>query len=314
MNLSIFNFNKSFLIFLIVLIFLGTCEVVIRKYDTLLSKDVNHIKDIPNVIEELCNSNQSRILFLGNSLTRCGIVSEVVKTQYFRSFRKAVNIYKIYPDDTTVLEWYYLLDSLLKKCNSCPDIVIIPFSNNQLRDPVIAFENIQRLSQFTDYQNMFEVIEFANFSFGQIVDYSLCKFSVFYRNKNRIQKRILDLVPSYRETARRINVGLNEASDKKIDPQLWNTYRSLNAIISIAKSKNLKIIFVSVPLPEEYIIDRHILQIIMQAKMEFIDCRTVPGITSNHYLDGMHLNQDGAYLFTSCLSKYLIHKNILSAR
>ena len=85
-------------------------------FEESLSKDIAHI----NSIDEIAGSRND-IIFLGNSLTRHGID----KNQIRKSLSNSSHIGYIYPDDTSIIEWYYIFKSYFVDKNNVPNDIVI---------------------------------------------------------------------------------------------------------------------------------------------------------------------------------------------
>ena len=108
-------------------------------FEESLSNDIAHI----NSIDEIAGSRND-IIFLGNSLTRHGID----KNQIRKSLSNNSHIGYIYPDDTSIIEWYYIFKSYFVDKNNVPNDIVILFATDQLRSSEIEFEEIQRISKY----------------------------------------------------------------------------------------------------------------------------------------------------------------------
>ena len=87
---------------------LAAVELCLYFFEDRLSLDLQHIKHIPGIVEELREGDGERILFLGNSLTRAGIQADTVAATWAKRGMSNTTIRLIYPDDTTLSDWFYL--------------------------------------------------------------------------------------------------------------------------------------------------------------------------------------------------------------
>jgi hypothetical protein len=305
MNLSIFGSKKATLVVSAVIGILMGIEIALVKMESFLSLDILHLKAIPGIAKSLSSSEAVNILFLGNSLTREGIDGDIMKRKLIAKDRSTVNIGLVYPDDTSILEWFYILkyQFILKK--SHPDYIIINFGNYQLADRYLDFEKIQRISSYVQKDDLLSVMTEEKLNIGQSFDLFLAKFWRTFANRQRIQNRILNILPHYRYTAGRINdMFVNHASTGSEKTNSGFNY--LEKFIEMAKNNDIHIIFAAMPLPSKYNIDAEVLDLIKMNGMTFIDARNIPGITEKQYSDGYHLNREGAIIYSDFLSSQIL--------
>ena len=86
-------------------------------------------------------------------------------------------------------------------------------------------------------------------------------------------------------------------------------YRHLDKIIEMVEIAGIELIFCAMPLPESYTIDKKIISIIKGS-----DNCTIIGFnednyfTDYHFVDGYHLNPEGAQLFTESFVDMISNK------
>ena len=258
-------------------------------FEESLSKDIAHI----NSIDEIAGDRNS-IIFLGNSLTRHGIDKNQISNSLFNSS----NIGYIYPDDTSIIEWYYIFKSYFLDKNNLPNNIVIPFAIDHLESSEIEFEEIQRISKYVPLLRSGFVLNREDLSLSEVIDFYLCKALSIYANRERISKRILDLLPKYRQLIRSLNNNIPNQQKALEDAN----YSHLSDIIQLADSAGCKIWFFAMPVQKSYMIKDEIISIIKKSKYSRLyDLRNYDKYGDIHFLDGYHLNHYGATIFTKDL-------------
>ena len=134
------------------------------------------------------------------------------------------------------------------------------------------------------------------------IDFYLCKALSIYANRGKISKRVLDLLPKYRQLTRSLNNNIPYQQKALEDAN----YSHLSDIIQLADSVGCKIWFCAMPVQKSYVIKDEIISIIKKSKYSRLyDLRNYDKYGDIHFLDGYHLNQYGATIFTTDLIENL---------
>lgn len=272
--------------------------MILTFYEDKLSKDLAHINSFERI-----SSNNNNILVIGNSLTREGIDSQLIKRgiDNRKTSKKAIGY--IYPDDTSIIEWYYIFTSYYTQLKIYPKYIFVIFAEDQLVSREIQFEEIQRISKYTQFKSLFDVIRNEGLSLSQSIDLYLSKIFRFYSNRERINKRILDIIPNYRTTFRKLNY---ELKPKKIKTEDKKEYYHLNRLISLINVLKIQTKFIAIPISKSYDIDQRLSRIINNSQYcELVNFQNTKKFTENDFFDGYHLNQDGAIKFSNQFLEYL---------
>src|SRR5690242_2302209 len=123
------NFRSESRVLLSVALVFAVGEGALRMGVQHLSADVQHIRSIPARAERLSHASGLRILFLGNSLTREGVRLGVIGGQL--SCPGPVALEAAYPDNATVLDWYYLFRNDFGG-ERAPNVLVLNFARGQL--------------------------------------------------------------------------------------------------------------------------------------------------------------------------------------
>mgnify|MGYP001174653175 FL=1 len=260
-----------------------------RVFEESLSKDIVHINSIDEIARD-----KNNIIFLGNSLTRHGID----KNQIRKLFSNRMHVGYIYPDDTSIIEWYYIFKSYFIDNNNVPDNIVICFAIDQLKSSDIEFEEIQRISKYVPLNRSGFVIDRENLSLAETIDFYLCKSLNIYANRERLSKRVLNILPKYRQLIRSIN---NNIPNQKIERE-DSDYSHFTDMIQLADSVGCNILFCAMPIPKNYSINDEIISTLKMSKYcKLYDFRDSNIFSDIHFLDGYHLNEFGATIFTTHL-------------
>jgi len=265
-------------------------ELLLYIYEDSLSKDIAHINSVHKSIPE------KDIIIIGNSLTREGVDKAIVNRHVSKLNLKGIEIGYLYPDDTSIIEWYYIVKSLINKKESSPKSVIINFASNHLATENFEFEEIQRISYWIPFEQLYSVALDEQFTFSEIFQLYMSKWFRLYRYKERLGKRVLDILPYYRATMRTLNKTIQKYDSNQ---QSHSRYKHLNQLVELSTAKNIEIIFCAMPLPTKYELSDKVLSIISESKLcRLYDLQNMGEYSKSDFKDSYHLNKFGAAKFT----------------
>jgi len=277
------------------------CEVGLRLVAHRLSADVAHIGDIPRIARSMRSGTRPRILFFGNSLTRQGVdLSAIREVLQAGSSLEPVTPAKVYIDDTAVLDWYYALKHYFSG-QDAPEYVVLGYVGNQLSDASTVHPD-RIAGYFGGTQVAGEL--FANDlpDFGSRVDFALSSALTLFSEKERIRTQILSMVlPDYRKAAQRLNQAVS--SSKNDSPV--ERYTRLGRLVRLCRERGIRLIIVAMPLPAVYPIDDQLVRTLGDDNIPLLDMRSVRGVSHDSFLDGFHLNPQGAHAYTRSLATRL---------
>jgi len=285
------------------------CEVAVRHAAPSLSKDMQHIREFPEIARELHSSQRLEILFLGNSLTGAGTDLDAFQSELEQSaLHPAYGI--VCPDNTTLSEWYYIFKNVFAVRQQAPDVAIIGFHNRQMCDSETI--RTRKLGHdFCEFGDTAEVFEHDLTGFDERATYLLSSFSAAYAYQDRIKHRTLDrIIPDFRFGMGRINE-IIRARRKIRETQASRiprpTYRRLKRFMAMLRRSGTHGVFVAMP-SGDWALDPAIAEIVRQAGMTFVDGRTtvLPVLTRDYFRDGYHLDKAGAGIYSRFLAKKLV--------
>ncbi len=293
-------------------------ESAMRLMGTRLSRDLVQIQAIPAIAEELVGHSpqQVKILFMGNSLIREGVVAPLIEEQLCRTLHGPISVRRVTTDATGIPEWYYAFKQFFADAACVPDILILGFEGDgggHLSDQRQVFPN--RLGQhFCQLADVPEAFEYDVKSLDQRVDFLAASMSCAYANRDRIQKRVLDLmIPDYQSAARHMNAmmansdkGLHKQAETEVVPE----FHRLSRMIALAEENKVRLIFVAMPVPRQYSVDPALVHVASVHGIPLIDGRAVPGISADMFPDGYHMNQSAATTFSDFLAEQLASSEV----
>ena len=270
-------------------------ELLLALFENSISIDISHTNSIKTII-----SKKNDIIIIGNSLTREGINKDYFREKLITVTNSDLKIGYIYPDDTSIIEWYYILKSSFDEYQNTPNHLMINFAKDQLRTPIIEFEEIQRIANYLRFDQLKYFIIKEDFSFSEIIDVYLSKTFRIFRHKERIAKRVLDIIPGYRQTIRKLNQSIKPNSELGLNLP----YKHLIDITKLVDSLGINTTFFAMPLPNEYQINERVKSIINQsAQCNLINMQDDSLYIDKYFDDGYHLNHKGSNIFTKYLVK-----------
>ncbi len=302
MNSSISSFKTELRVIGLVLAVLLLCEIAMRLTETSLSRDLVHIRAIPRIAEDMTAKPGIRVLFLGNSQTRCGVDERVFASECDAEGTPRMSVARVFPDATSVVIWFYAFKRFFIDSGRIPDILVVNFSGRHLQDPSAV--NATVLGGFyARMDDMPEIFRNDIKEFGDRAEFLLAAWSSAFANRERVSPRVLDvLVPFYRSNSELVNKSIGgKASRRSTAP----TYGTLKRLLRLAAENNVKVIAVAMPLATKYSVDPQLKNVIEEAGMKFIDARKVDGLKPKLFPDGFHMNSEGAAIYSRYLARTL---------
>lgn len=303
MNSFISNSKSEGRVLLAVVALAALCEVSLRFGSDRLSADLAHIRTIPAVAATMAKAQGVRILFLGNSLTREGIDLDSVRAGLECRGSTSVVCERVYPDDTTVLDWYYLFRHYFPG-RSAPDCLVLGYVKQQLTDGTSIHPD-RIAAYFGGWSNAREVLRADLDTLNGRMDYMLSSTFRLFAERERVRDRVLSVAaPDYRATATRLNEAerVRAAGDGKSKPE---SYTRLERLLSLCDQRGVRAVVVAIPQPEPYYVDPGLLTLLARHRAAFLDMRRAQGLTGHDYTDGYHLSRHGAQLYSEALGRRL---------
>lgn len=295
--------HPEFRVVATVLASLLVCEVGIRRYGDRLSKDVAHLAAMRSVADELApaaDGESVRVLFLGNSLTRCGVAPEEFVSEAERSSGQEVAVAKLTPDNTAVADWFYAYRNYFAEAGRAPQVLILGFQAGHLQDA--PSNHPQRLARFyCDAGDWPDLCRDDLPTFESRAAFVLASNSALIANRDRIERRALDtLIPGYQDGIQELNSRVQGSRPSAVRQP---TYSRLERLLDVAQRDGVRVVLVAMPVLKPYEIDPALRELAAARQAALLDCREVTGITREMFPDGLHMNETAA----ACYSRHLAH-------
>ena len=299
------SFRAELKVVTVLLLVLAGCEVMMRFGEQFLSRDVQHIKQIPAISQTLADSKGERILFIGNSLVRAGINPDAIEEELKAQGVAPVHIERVFPDSTSLPDWYRLFKHYFVGTSHLPEALVLCFSDIALQDS--SGTDPSRLGHYySSPGELPEIFDQDLRDFNRSAEFILSSLSYSFANRMRVRTRALDLiVPDYRNSAQRINRDMKREQFAKTTSK---SYQRLSRLLATAKQDGVRVVVVAMPQPIVYALDPQIKTVVESAGMTFLDCRVVNGISSASFVDEMHLGPGGALTYSHFLGSQLAGK------
>lgn len=308
MSSSTSSFRNELRVVVVVLLVLVAGEFVVRVCEKSLSLDVTHIRQIPEISRKMTEGRGTKVLFISNSMLRYGVDPGIFEREMEARRLGPLSVGRVFPDATALPDWYYAFKHYFVDTNRLPDVLIVCFAAKDLQDdlpPVPA-----RLAHnYTSASDIPELFSHDLLDFDNRADFMLADLSSAYANRMRVRTRVLDdLIPNYRESAQVMNrtqKAMKKSAGEDKDASSAPRYQRLQRLIGLARSHHVRVIFVAMPLREEYALDPQIQRTVEAEGMSFFDFRAVDGIDQVSFVDEMHLTPGGASVYSEFLARQL---------
>ncbi len=309
MNSSTSNFRSELKVIAVVLLMLLVCELAMRSVEESLSLDVRHIREIPAIAEKMTKRPGTRVLFMGNSLTRCGIDEKVFTHETKASGLHPLSLATVYPDASSILIWHYVLKNFFINSEKKPDVLVINFAVKHLQDGQPF--NVPAMGSFyTGLRDTPEVFAKDISNFGDRTEFLLSSGLCSFANRARVSPRVLDFVaPHYRTSMERINMTIAVKALREKESAA-PTYQRLSRLLQMAADHKIHVIIVAMPVSTDYLMDPQVKTTVEKAGMTFLDARVVDGLSPKLFPDGYHMGPEAAAIY----SKHLAHLLLESLR
>lgn len=270
-----------------------------RQFETSLSKDVEHMRELPGQAELLkaASGDAFKVLVLGNSLARCGIDLEVLQKGLQAKYQKPIVIARMYPDGSRIEEWSYGYRRYFGETGSRPDAILVTTGLLHLTD---RLQNINGMGAY--FVSSKDCWEFCRNRLTGVEDISRflgARYSALWAHRDRVEPLVFyRAVPGYTETAQVINssVSIDRQSIKK-QPQNV-TSAVFQRFADELQAGGTSLIIATVPMPEAYQLPEKIHQAIQNNGAKLIDLGANLKMSPERFPDDYHLDAEGAAIFT----------------
>lgn len=309
MNIPIVNHTRrETRVILSIVCVLLLIECSMRLVEKHLSGSIEHILSIPEIIRQLDNNEvDSKIIFLGNSLTNNAIDSEIVEAQLNKLSQLSVEATKITPDATALSDWYCIYQNQIQALSTAPEYLIIGFAWAQLSDQYPL--NPSRLGGFFCSMNdLDKLVETGLTDHRQVLRFMAGTVSHVYVNREAIRNRLLDMViPDYQSITQTLNQADNarQTESETSQNETNYSYKVFERLITSIQARGTHVVLVSMPVIEDYKLDSEIQSRAEKLNITLIDMRKIKSITPDMFKDSIHLNEHGQEVFSRAISQHI---------
>lgn len=278
---------------------LAAAELAGRFTGRWLSVDESHVREIPEIARRLHAGPPPRILFLGNSLTRCGVDLEAFRAELRVRGVPDVACEKVVPDGTGISEWYYYFKRHFADANETPDVVIVGFQGATASDQNLV--RVEKLGQDAcTLRDIPELFTSDVEGFGDRVQFllSYCFYSV--GKQTNMQHRVLSwVVPNYIQETQELNQVV-QSGRKKNAPSAppRSTYRRLERLMSMLRRIDVRGVFVAMPGATDQTLDPMLVETVREGGMTFVDGRRIERLGAERFFDGVHMDAAAADVYS----------------
>jgi hypothetical protein len=301
MNLSISSFRNELKVFIVVLSVLGALDLS-RRYDFAhrqRESEAKLLNNFPAMADKLASQSGTRMILLGNSLAQNGYDMPLLKSTLNANGHGDLRVEKFAQAGSSPIEWYHNFANIFVARGKTPDVVVINMSPNGMADQLPAGYRVGWLANETNWHDVPEVL-FKDLKSVEVGgQYLQARVSMLYADRWDIRIGILyPLIPHLWEGMTWVNTAQLAAKPAagKIPPP--PTYSLFNRLLDLAQASHTKAILVAMPSRDGYSIDPEVIRILNRHRAKFLDCRNVPGLTTEDFEDGWHLNPKGAKIFS----------------
>jgi hypothetical protein len=304
MSSSTSSFSTELRVLAVVASVLAAAELAGRFAGRSLSVDESHVREIPEIARRLHAGRPPRILFLGNSLTRCGVDLEAFRAELRARGVPDAACEKVVPDGTGICEWYYYFKRHFADADETPDVVIVGFQGTAASDENLV--RVEKLGQ--DVCTLRDVPELFTSDvegFGDRVQFllSYCFYSV--GKQTNMQHRVLSLVvPNYIQETQELN-RVVQSGRRKGGPSAppRSTYRRLDRLMDMLRRIDVRGVFVAMPGATEQTLDPLLVETVREGGMTLIDGRRIERLDAERFFDGVHMDPTAADMYSRFVAR-----------
>ena len=271
-------------------------EITLRMMEPYISLDLKHYRDIPSIINNVAKAHNTKILFMGNSLTRRGIDRNELKAAFPNA-----TIGLVYPDDTFATDWYWIYKNQVEHRIPNLDYLFILFAPANLYDWRHKRTTVLiRMARFAHTTQLKTIITREHLDFNQSLQLVLAHFLDLFALKERIQRRILNIIPNYSKTIRKINELHKAQLNRHMSNNKKHRMKDIIELIRSATSHKTTVIMIAAPLVHKYKVPTRLVKFIKRTPHAFlVDANRMDNIDASDFrADQYHLNDKGAHKLT----------------
>jgi hypothetical protein len=242
------------------------------------------------------SDGRATILFVGNSLLLEGVQMDALHSELASQYE----VSRFAVEQTHYLDWYFGLRRLLEE-GSRPSVIVLSLATDQLASHWTMGESFAHRQMST--RDFPLVVRETNLDRTMASSYAFAHWSKWQADKGFIRQCVMILiVPKFRDLAGRIADHGPHVSDRQ--ELIGAAQRRLPQLAELSREYGVRIVLLVPPtLREDY---SHEIQQVGEAAGVPVWVLSPPGeFPRDYFMDGFHLNTQGAGIFTARLSQQL---------
>jgi hypothetical protein len=294
--------KNEFKILLCLACLLLLLEAGARVFETRLSKDVQHLRELPAQAEKIRTAGKDvfKVLVLGNSLARCGVDVALLTTELKQQLQREVVVAVMHPDGSRIEQWTYGYRRYFEQTGAVPDVVLLITGRLHLTDQPPDVSDMGAF--YVSNKDVPVFMRSSKVGGEDAARFFAARSSALLAHADRVQPLLFyRFVPGYEGTAGRIN--RSKRSDSPLPPTqgLEPTCETLKFLANTLKSTGARLVIASVPMPEPYDLPGTVLGTVLGAHALLINTgRTLP-LLPDLFPDHYHLDELGAEQLTKVI-------------
>lgn len=275
-------------------------EGAMRMFELRLSKDLAHIRSMPGVARQMREHEGEKLLFVGNSLTRCAIDAQIIRDALARKGARNPAVFFFTPDATSALNWDYGIQRYFLETEALPDQIFIGTGPHHLADRTI--DDATRLGAFyVSASQITRAMREDVRGWEQKCEFFLARASILFTSRLKVKPRVFGpLIPHYFDMEQWVNQQRNPGARDAAPATA--TYRHLAVMMEDLRQAGVAAHVFTVPQPKPYDIGPEARRVIEAHGARLHDLAGIPGISAAHFADGYHLDLAGAGIFSQALA------------
>ena len=261
-----------------------------RAAEERLSADIAHIRSGDAISDRLHGSTGPSLLLLGNSLTREGIIPDLLAA----ANQQDLKVEAYHPDGSSVNEWAYAYRRYFDRPGSAPDYLIIGAGRSHLFDGELPPDDFG--AYYCSWNDLPRYFARHVHDPDDAAGFLLSRISTAYTSRHRIQPRVFTaIIPHYQDMLRELQTQPRSITGQE-EGELG--HRNLAELLGAARAAGTRVAVVAIPMPEPYPLPGSTVQVIADGGAALIDARNLAGIEVSNFPDSYHLDAAGAGVLT----------------
>jgi len=278
-----------------------------------LDYDRAHIAKFPEISKRLDESPGPRILFLGNSLMRHGVVLDEVRAELRRLGVERFTVERVVPVGTDVTDWLYIYKRFFINSDRTPDIVVLGFVRHHTVD-LKPPKRLRRLGRhFLDLRDAPECFAHDVRGFDDQAALLASRYWATFGDQLIYRERTLyALLPGFQSSEKRLNRILTRrkeaAAARNSRPAPEPTFERLDRLAELLKDSGADGIFAAMPLPHIWAPYPQVQKTVESRGMTYVDARKIDGVGPDDFPDGYHMGENAKIVYSRFIAARLAER------